>query len=315
MNIVILDGYTVNPGDLSWEPLKAFGTVTIYDHSTQQQLIERAREADILLINKINLRETELERLPNLKHVVVTATGYNNLDVQACKNYNISASNVRNYGTESVAQHTISLILELCNRIGQHHQEVISGKWSNQHNFCYWNGPIIELNGKTLGIIGLGNIGERVAALGKAFGMKVLFYNRSVKNTKEFEQTTLKKVFATSDFISLHTALSDENENLINKQTLSQMKPSAFLINTSRGGLVNEHDLFWALKNKIIAGAGIDVLTQEPPPIEHILINAPNCIITPHNAWGSIEARKRMIDIVSKNIKCFMEEKPFNLIT
>lgn len=316
MNIVILDGYTLNPGDLDWAPLHQLGTVTIYDRSAPEQIVERALHAEVVLVNKVVLSETILDQLPKLKYIGVEATGYNNIDINAARKHGITVTNVKAYGPASVAQHTFALLLALVNRIETHSQSVFAGDWVASKDFCYTKSPLIELAGKTIGLIGLGDIGSQVAQIALAFGMKVIAYRKNPDQTKnpDIEMVTLDEIFRLSDVISLHCPLTDETKGIINAKTLSQMKKSAFLLNTGRGPLINEAELAEALQNNIIAGVGLDVLSTEPPTFENPLLKAPNCIITPHIAWATFEARKRLLQIVADNLEAFMNGKSLSVV-
>jgi glycerate dehydrogenase len=317
MHIVILDGYTLNPGDLDWAPLKNLGQITIYDRSRKDQIVERAKNAEIVLVNKVVLSEEILNQLPGLKYIGVIATGYNNIDVTAAKKNGIIVTNVKAYGPASVAQHTFALLLALVNRIETHSQSVFAGEWSSSADFAYWKTPLTELAGKTLGLIGLGDIGSQVAKIGSAFGMKVIAYRKNPQQTQSDSITmvTLEGLFKQSDVVSLHCPLTGETQEMINSNTLSRMKRNALLINTGRGLLINEADLAHALQNQIIAGAGLDVLSVEPPASDNPLLSAPNCIITPHIAWASFEARQRLLHMVAANVKAFADGKPQNVVS
>lgn len=317
MNIVILDGYTLNPGDLDWDPVQKLGNVTLYDRSAPDQIIERSLNAEVVIVNKVVLSEAILDQLPQLKYIGVAATGYNNVDVTAARKHGIIVTNVKAYGPASVAQHTFALLLALVNRIETHSQSVFAGEWAASKDFCYWKSPLIELAGKTIGLIGLGDIGSQVAQIALAFGMKVISYRKNPDHTKnpEIEMVALDEIFRQSDVISLHCPLTEETKEIINTKTLLQMKRSAFLLNTGRGPLINEAELANALKNNIIAGAGLDVLSTEPPASENPLLSAPNCIITPHIAWASFEARKRLLQMVADNLEAFTIGNPSNVVS
>ncbi|MBX7226764.1 MAG: D-2-hydroxyacid dehydrogenase [Chitinophagales bacterium] len=304
MKIVILDGNTLNPGDLDWKVLEKYGNIDIYEQTQPSEVVQRSLQANVLIVNKVLLTREILLQLPNLQYVIVSATGYNNIDLLALKKLGIPASNVVNYGSDAVAQHTFALILELCNKVGRHNDLVQQGEWNKQTNFCFWEGKITELYGKTLGIIGMGSIGQKVAAIGSAFGMSIIYYSLS-KQIACYEKVTLDELFAQSDILTLHTILHTKNEGIINKGTLGRMKKSAFLINTSRGKLVNEPDLKYALDHSIIAGAALDTVSEEPPIDGNVLFGTKNCIITPHNAWAAIETRKRMLQIIDQLIFSF----------
>ena len=316
MNIVILDGYTLNPGDQNWAPVNALGKVTVYDRSSPDQIIERAIDADAVLVNKVILNESVLSQLPKLKYIGVCATGYNNIDINSTNKYGIVVTNVKAYGPASVAQHTFALLLALVNHIELHSQSVRNGDWSASEDFCYWKTPLVELAGKTIGLVGLGDIGSQVAKIASAFGMKVIAFRKNPEQTHntDIEMVSMETLFKQSDVISLHCPLTEETKDLINAERLSWMKPTAYLLNTGRGPLINEEDLANALKNKTIAGAGLDVLSCEPPRTDNPLITAPNCVITPHIAWASFEARKRLLQMVADNLSAFMEGEATNVV-
>jgi glycerate dehydrogenase len=316
MHIVVLDGYTLNPGDLNWSELEELGKCRIYDRTLPNDVVPRAASADILLTNKTPITAQDIEQLPKLKYIGVLATGYNIVDVDAAEAQDIIVTNVPTYGTDSVAQNTFAHILNLTNRVGQHAQSVMQGKWTASTDWCYWDYPLIELSGLILGIIGFGRIGQSVANLGLAFGMKVLFYD---PQTTRSQPSTIKKVdlnqlFEQSDIITLHCPLTDETEKLVNKERLRLMKKTAFLINTSRGPLIDETALAGALNNNKIAGAGLDVLSVEPPVADNPLLKAKNCFITPHNSWATKASRIRLMNAVIDNIKAFLNHKPKNVV-
>jgi glycerate dehydrogenase len=317
MNIVILDGYTLNPGDLDWSPLHELGQVAIYDRSQKNEIVERAREADALVVNKVVLTEDILDQLPKLKYIGVAATGYNNIDIEATKKRNITVTNVKAYGPASVAQHTFALILALFNRIETHSQSVYAGEWAASADFAYWKTPLTELAGKTIGLIGLGDIGSQVATIAQAFGMKVIAYrkNPTLTEVTHINMVTLDAIFKRSDVVSLHCPLTEETKGLINADTLGLMKKNAILINTGRGPLINESDLAEALKSGIIGGAGLDVLSSEPPAADNPLLYAPNCVITPHIAWATLEARTRLMQMVAANLKAFQSGNPKSVVS
>ena len=316
MNIVILDGYTLNPGDQDWSPIHALGNVTIYDRSTPGQIVERARDADAVLVNKVVLNEAILSQLPKLRYIGVCATGYNNIDTISTEKHGIVVTNVKAYGPASVAQHTFALLLALVNHIELHSQSVSNGEWAASADFCYWKTPLVELAGKTMGLVGLGDIGSQVARIALAFGMKVVAYRKNPGQTQnpDIAMVSLDELFRQSDVISLHCPLTAETKHLINNERLSWMKPTSYLLNTGRGPLINEEDLAQALKNKTIAGAGLDVLSSEPPAADNPLLSAPNCVITPHIAWASFEARKRLLQMVAGNLSAFIEGTPTNIV-
>ena len=316
MNIVILDGYTLNPGDQNWAPVNALGKVTVYDRSSPDQIIERAIDADAVLVNKVILNESVLSQLPKLRYIGVCATGYNNININSTNKYGIVVTNVKAYGPASVAQHTFALLLALVNHIELHSQSVRNGDWAASEDFCYWKTPLVELAGKTIGLVGLGDIGSQVAKIASAFGMKVIAYRKNPEQTHntDIEMVSMETLFKQSDVISLHCPLTEETKDLVNAERLLWMKPTAYLLNTGRGPLINEEDLANALKNKTIAGAGLDVLSCEPPRTDNPLITAPNCVITPHIAWASFEARKRLLQMVADNLSAFMEGEATNVV-
>lgn len=315
MNIVILDGYTLNPGDLDWAPIHKLGDVTIYDRSQPEEIVERAKDAEVLLVNKVVLSEAILDQLPNVKYIGVMATGFNNIDIEAARKHNITVTNVKAYGPASVAQQTFALLLALVNHAELHSQSVYAGEWVASPDFCYWKTPLTELAGKTMGLIGLGDIGSQVAKIALAFGMKVITYRKHPEQTEGIEMVSLNEIFTKSDVLSLHCPLTDETKEIINKERLLQMKQTAFVLNTGRGPLINETDLAEALHNGTIAGAGLDVLSTEPPKADNPLLSAPNCIITPHVAWATFEARKRLLQMVADNLESFMNGEAKNVVS
>ena len=317
MKIVILDGYTMNPGDLSWDGLKELGELAVYDRTSPDQVYERAAGADVLLINKAVLGGDMLKRLPELKYVGVLATGYNVIDLDEATRHGITVTNVPAYSTDSVAQMTFALILELCLHVQRHSDSVMAGNWSSCPDFSYREYPLIELASKTLGIIGYGNIGRKVCQIACKFGMEVIVAESSRKNypsQKNISRVGLPQLLSQSDIVSIHCPLTPETRGMINIDNLRLMKPSAFLINTSRGPVVAEKDLALALNEGIIGGAGLDVLSVEPPSPDNPLFNARNCIITPHIAWATLEARKRLIDIAVGNVRAFINGSPINVV-
>lgn len=314
MKIVVTDGYTLNPGDLSWQSISPFGELTVYDRSPENTLVKRCGEADIILSNKTVFSKETIDQLHKTKLISVLAAGYNVIDVKAAREKGITVCNVPNYGTATVAQHTIALLLELTNHVGVHAESVSSGQWVIAKDWCYGKTTIIELAGKTLGIVGFGNIGQQVAKIANALGMKIIYYSAHKKNTTIAEYVDLKTLFEQSDFISLHCPLKSDNHYFVNKEMLQLMKSSAFLINTARGQLIDEQDLADALNNNSIAGAALDVLSTEPPNANNPLLSAKNCIITPHNAWMSKEARQRILNITAKNLEAFLLGNPINVV-
>lgn len=317
MKIVVLDGYTLNPGDLNWDALNQLGDVTLHDRTPHNQIVARCAGADVILTNKVPLSQETINQLPNLKYVGVLATGYNIVNTEACKMRGIPVANVPGYGTASVVQLTIALLLELALHVQRHSDAVMDGKWSRSADFCFWDYPLVELQGKTLGIIGFGSIGQGVADVASAFGMKIVATGRrqtDQSHRSNFKWVGLEDLLAQSDVISIHCPLTPETQGLINKDTLALMKPSAFLLNTSRGPIIKDADLADALNNGVIAGAGIDVLSVEPPPADNPLFKAKNCIITPHIAWATKEARSRLMDIAVNNLKAFLTGAPVNVV-
>jgi glycerate dehydrogenase len=318
MKIVVLDGYTLNPGDLSWDRLFTLGEVVLYDRTSEDKIFERAAKAEALITNKTPLTEDILERLSNLKYIGVLATGYNIVDTAAAKKRNIIVTNVPSYSTQSVAQLTFALLLELCHHVQKHSDSVMNGKWADSVDFSFWDFPLIELSGKTLGIIGFGNIGKKVADIAYAFGMNIVAYSRNQtdqSDRKNFRWAELNEVLAQADIVSIHCPLLQETKGLINAESFKRMKRSAFLLNTSRGPVVVETDLADALNNGIIAGAAIDVLSNEPPAKDNPLFKAKNCLITPHIAWATKEARVRLMDIAVNNLAAFINGQPINVVS
>lgn len=314
MNIVILDGCTLNPGDLSWDGFSEFGNIEVYDFTPPEEVKTRAAEAEIIFTNKTRLTADILEQLPKLRFIGVLATGFDVVDVAAAGKKGIPVSNIPAYGTDSVAQMVFAHILNLTTRVEGHAESVVKGQWSGNRDFCYWNWPLTELAGKTLGIIGLGRIGRKVAEIGKAFGMKVCGYDPNPPGGFRIETVGLSDLCTRADFISLHCPLTKETRRLIDADALRMMKKSAVLINTSRGGLVDTPALAEALRNGEIAAAGLDVLEDEPPPADHPLFRLPNCRITPHIAWATLEARQRLMDIAIGNLRAFVNGNPVNIV-
>lgn len=316
VNIVVLDGQTLNPGDLSWEGLEALGRCTVHDFTTPDQTIPRAKDAGIVLTNKIELNAVVLARLEKLRYVGVLATGYNVVDVAAARGRNVIVTNVPTYATRSVAQMVFALLLELCHRVGHHHQTVRDGRWTASRDFCYWDFPLIELDKLTMGVVGFGRIGRATAELARAFGMSVLACDANLPPSapEGVRFVGLDELLAESDVVSLHCPLTDETRSLIDAARLARMKKSAFLINTSRGPIVNEHDLADALDSGRIAGAGLDVLANEPPAADNPLLNAPNCYVTPHIAWATRAARARLMNTAVENVRAFLAGKPVNVV-
>jgi glycerate dehydrogenase len=315
--ILALDGATLNPGDNPWGAIARLGDFLVYDRTLPEQVIERSLGAAVLIINKVRLSAEVLEALPDLKLVAVTATGFDCVDAAAARDLGIAVCNVPTYGTDSVAQHVIALILHHCHRIDLHDAAVHDGAWCRSPDFCFWNTQLVELAGKALGIVGFGQIGRRVGELGHAFGMRVIAESRSRRNPPEwegFQWASLGEVFATADFLSLHCPLTDATLGMVNAATLAQMKPTAVLINTSRGGLIVEQDLAEALNAGQIAGAALDVLSTEPPSPANPLLTAKNCVITPHHAWATLEARQRLMQTTAENVAAFLAGRPQNIV-
>ncbi|SFB44712.1 glycerate dehydrogenase [Cohnella sp. OV330] len=317
MKIVVLDGYTLNPGDQSWRGFERLGQVEVYDRTAPAFAEERARDARIVLTNKTPLRAELLAKLPALEYIGVLATGYDIVDVRAAGERGIAVTNVPGYGTDSVAQSVFALLLELCQHAGLHDRSVKAGEWASSPDFSYWKMPLAELSGKTMGIVGYGRIGEAVARIAHAFGMKVAAYKRHPDGPppfQGFEWASLPELLESSDVVSLHCPLTPETEELINRDSLARMKRSAFLINTARGRLIAEQDLADCLNAGGIAGAGLDVLSAEPPPADHPLLSAANCIITPHQAWATREARERLMATAVGNLEAYLAGQSANRV-
>lgn len=314
MKIIVLDGYTLNPGDLSWKRIADHGTLTIYDRTTPEDVAERIGNAEIVFTNKTVLKEEHFSRCSNLKYIGVLATGYNVVDIAAAQRHGICVTNIPTYGTTAVAQYTIAMILELCHHIGEHNRTVQQGRWSSSKDFCYWDYPLVELKEKTLGIIGYGRIGQAVGKLAQAFGMNILAYDQYQIPNAEAEYVSLDEIFSRADILSLHCPLFPETKELIREENIQKMKPGTLLINTSRGGLVKEADLARALKNGIIAGAALDVVSTEPISIENPLLGLENCIITPHIAWAPKESRERLMNIAADNLEAFLQGNLINIV-
>ena len=313
--IVILDGITLNSGDFPWEGLKQYANLAIYDRTNPQEIIARSRDAQALITNKVVLNKDILNQLPRLRYIGVSATGYNIVDVATAKAKGITVTNVPSYATMSVAQMAFAHILEFTHNIALHSASVRQGDWNKSLDFCYWKKPLIELSGLNLGIIGFGNSGKAVAKIAQSFGMNILILARKKENLQGYnnvKQVDLRSLFENSDFITLHCPLNEESKEIINSKNLSLMKPSSYIINIGRGGLVNEADLANALKNNIIAGAALDVLSCEPPKADNPLITIPNCNITPHIAWATYAARKRAFETVINNFISFLDDKIVN---
>jgi glycerate dehydrogenase len=317
MKLVVLDGYTLNPGDLNWEGIKKFGNLEVHDRTAESLIVERCKGAEIIFTNKTPLRESVLSQLPDLKYIGVLATGYNVVDVDYAKTRGIAVANVPGYGTASVVQMTFALLLELCQHVQSHSDSVRQGDWAASPDFCYWNYPLIELEGKSIGIIGFGSIGQKVADIATAFGMNIIGFSRTrsdQSHRKNFKWAELNDLLKESDVVSVHCPLFPETQGIINKGSLRLMKRTAFFLNTSRGPLMVDQDLADALNEGIIAGAGIDVLSVEPPSANNPLFKAKNCLITPHIAWATKEARSRLMGIAENNLSSFLNQKPINIV-
>lgn len=294
MKIVILDGHTINPGDLDWNDLEAIGDLTVYDATSSEQALERVGDAEVLMTSKCPITKAFMEQCPNLKYVGSTATGYNNIDVAAAKELGIAVTYIPAYSTDAVAQHTIALMLELCNNVALHNESVKKGEWTDCEYFCYWKEPIMLLAGRSLGIVGYGQIGQKVGEIAKALGMTINVYSRD------------RKAAMRSDFLTLHCPLTTENAGFVNRKFLSEMKKGAVLINTARGALVNEQDLAEALKSGHLKAAALDVLAQEPAAADNPLLSLPNCLITPHMAWAPKEMRQIIGRTLAENLNSFL---------
>lgn len=317
MKIAVLDGYAMNPGDLSWSEMEKFGDLILYDRTPDDKVIERIGDAEIVLTNKVALPREILKSVPNLKYIGVTATGYNIVDTVAARELGIVVTNVPAYSTGSVAQLVFAFILEFCHHVGEHNRAVQDGQWVNSQDFTFWNYPLIELKNKTLGLIGYGAIGQAVATIAEAFGMNVLVYTRTaskVQSTERIQYAALDDVLNASDFISLHCPLTDNTKELINKNSIQKMKTGSYLINTSRGPVISEQDVADALNIGKLAGAAVDVVTVEPIQSHNPLLKAKNCIITPHFGWAPIEARTRLMKTLADNVRAFIEGKPINVV-
>lgn len=317
MKIVILDSFSVNPGDLDFSVFSDFGNVLSYDRTPFELTVERIGDAEIVLSNKTAIDKSVIDSCKNLKYIGLFATGYNIVDVEYAREKGIVVCNVPDYSSKAVAQHTFALILEFYSKIWEHNDLVKKGNWSNCSDFCFYSQGLSELNNKTIGLIGFGNISKQVEKIATAFDMNVLVYSRTIK--KEFEKDNLKFVdldylFKNSDIISIHCPLFEETKNLINKETLNKMKKTAILINTSRGPIINDIDLACALNSEVISGAGLDVVSIEPILANNPLLDAKNCIITPHIAWAPKETRDRLIKVVVQNIKDFLNDTPNNMV-
>ncbi|NQU11328.1 D-2-hydroxyacid dehydrogenase [bacterium] len=317
MRIVVLDGHTLNPGDNPWEAVAALGDLTVHERTPPDQIVARARDAEIVLTNKTPLTAATLADLPRLRFVAVLATGYNIVDVTAARQRGVPVANVPVYGTDAVAQFVFALLLELCHHVGAHHAAVHGGRWTRSADFCFWDHPLRELAGSTIGIVGFGRIGRRVGEIAHAFGMSVLaadqVQDRSPQN-QPFAWRSVDEIFAEADVVSLHCPLTDQTTGLVNAVRLARMKPDALLINTARGPLVVEGDLADALNAGRIAGAAVDVVAVEPIRADNPLLTAKNCLITPHIAWATLAARRRLMQTTAENVVAFLAGTPQNVV-
>ena len=316
MKIVVLDGYGVNPGDLSWETLEALGDVEVYPRTAPEDVIDRCFNAEIILTNKVVINKQILVSLPRLKYIGVLATGYNVVDVDTASDLDIVVTNIPAYSTDSVVQMTFAHILTMTNRVEHYTQQNRNGRWGHNPDFVYWDTPLIELAGKTMGIVGLGNIGMKVAQLARCFGMEVYAFTSKASSLlpEGIQKTTFEGLLSVSDILSLHCPLNRSTREMINASSLAKMKEGALLINTGRGPLVNEADVAEALRSGHLGGYGADVMCQEPPAEDNPLFSAPNAYITPHIAWATFEARKRLIAIAVGNVKAFIDGNPVNVV-
>lgn len=316
MKITVLDGYGLNPGDLSWDAMAESGELTVYDRTPPEETYERSKDSEILITNKTRIDTALMERLPKLRYIGVLATGYNVVDIDAARKLGVTVTNIPAYSTMSVAQQVFSLILAITNRVEHYTAANREGRWSRNQDFCYWDTPLTELAGKTLGIVGLGNIGQAVARIGLAFGMHVAAYTSKTKKQlpEGIEKKGLREVFAESDVVTLHCPLTPTTENMVDASTLSLMKPTAILINTGRGPLIDEKAVAEALKAGQLGAFGADVLSSEPPEADNPLLSAPNAYITPHIAWATKEARERLMDIAVGNLAAFLRGEVVNAV-
>ncbi len=317
MKIVVLDGYTENPGDLSWEGFRKLGELTVYDRTPEGKIVERIGDAEAVIINKTPLSAETLRRCPSIRYIGVLATGYNVVDIAGAKARNIPVCNIPAYGTDAVGQFAIGLLLEICHHIGLHDQSVHDGEWTHGEDWCYWKTPLIELSGKTMGIIGYGRIGQATGKIAQALGMQVLAFDAKKEPSLECETmryTTLDELFALSDVISLHCPLFEETKGIIRRETIAKMKDGVILLNNSRGPLIVEGDLAQALESGKVYAAGLDVVSAEPIREDNPLLKAPNCILTPHISWAPKESRQRLMDIAVSNLEAFIAGKPQNVV-
>lgn len=314
MKIVLVDAHTANPGDLNWQAIEALGDVQCYPRSSADEVLKRCADAEAVLTNKVPFDAARMDALPKLRYIGVTATGYNIIDIDAARECNIAVTNIPAYGTETVAQACFALILELCNHVGIHADAVTNGEWNASPDFCFWHKPLTELSGLNFGLVGYGAIAQATARIARAFNLNILVHTRTPKDEAKTRFVDKETLFKESDIISLHCPLTEQTTGLVNEDMLALMKPSAFLINTSRGPLVDEHALAKALYEKRIAGAGLDVLSSEPPNADNPLLMAPNCYITPHIAWATQAARARVIQMAADNLQAFIDGKQRNRV-
>ena len=317
VNIVVLDGHCVNPGDLSWDGFKELGSLTVYERTKAEEVVERAKDAQIVLVNKVSMKADIIAQLPQLKYIGVLATGFNHIDVKAAQEHGVTVCNIPSYSTYSVAQMVFASIFTITTRVEHYAQQTREGQWTKSSDFCYWDTPLLELAGKTMGIVGLGNIGMKVARIAREFGMEVYAYTskNSVDLPSGIQKTTLDGLFSVSDILSLHCPLSERTRELIKADNLCKMKHGAILINTGRGPLVNEADVAAALESGQLAAYGADVMCSEPPAADNPLLKQPNAFITPHIAWATVEARSRLMNIALDNVKCFLEGAAQNVVS
>lgn len=314
MQIVVLDGYTENPGDLSWDGLEELGDLTVYDRTPTEFIEDRIGNAEMVITNKTPISRETMKRCPDMKYIGVLATGYNVIDVKAAEEQGIIVTNIPTYGTAAVGQYTIALLLELCHHIGHHSQAVHDGRWENNIDWCFWDYPLIELAGKTMGIIGFGRIGETTGKIAAALGMQILAYDTIKKETDVAEYVELEELFQRSDVIVLHCPLFENNKEMINRESISKMKDGVIIINDSRGGLIREQDLADALNSGKVFGAAVDVVSTEPIRGDNPLLKAKNCLITPHIAWASKESRERLMSIAVENAQAYINGQPIHTV-
>ncbi|MEM9856049.1 MAG: D-2-hydroxyacid dehydrogenase [Bacteroidota bacterium] len=314
MKIVVLDGHTLNPDDLSWSGFEKIGDIKVYPRTSPDQLIERSKEAQVLLINKIKLFQPEIEQLPHLNYIGLCATGHDNVDLKYARKRGITVTNIPAYGTASVAQHAFALLLELTNRVGLHNKSVHELEWVRSEDFSYFKAPLIELQNKVLGVLGYGAIGKEVAKIAEAFNMEVMVHSHHAQSSAHGKLVEFEELLEKVDVLSIHASSNERTNGMINKDVLAKMKASAIIINTSRGAIINDHDLAEALNTGGISAAGLDVLSQEPPPADHPLLTAKNCVITPHISWVSRESRQRLMNIAVDNLSGFLTGAQQNVI-